>query len=62
MLIRYSTDGPEIETVIPYGNSSNPDSPHFTDQMQMYVDKKLKRMYLDRDDVIINALRTYNPI
>jgi len=62
MLIRYSIDGPEIETVIPYGNSSNPDSPHFTDQMQMYVDKKLKRMYLDRDDVIINALRTYNPI
>ena len=51
MLIRYTKDGPEVETVIPYGNSSDPESPHYTDQMLMYLDKKLKVMSLDREEV-----------
>ena len=62
MLIRYTKDGPEVETVIPYGNSSDPESPHYTDQMQMYLDKKLKVMSLDREDVMADAVRVYNPI
>ena len=35
MLTRYSKKGVEIETVIPYGNSNDPSSPHVTDQMQL---------------------------
>ena len=62
MLIRYSEDGPELETVIPYGNSSDPESPHYTDQMQMYLDKKLKVMSLDREEVMAEAIKIYNPI
>ena len=61
MLIRYSKDGPEIETVIPYGNSSDPSSPHYTDQMRMYSDKKLKIMTLDKDEIFLNATNIYNP-
>ena len=33
MLIRYSKDGPEIESVLAYGNSDDQNSPHFDDQM-----------------------------
>lgn len=62
MLIRYTKDGPELETVIPYGNSSDPESPHYTDQMQMYLDKKLKVMSLEREEVMAEALRVYKPI
>ena len=62
MLIRYTKDGPEVETVIPYGNSSDPESPHYTDQMLMYLDKKLKVMSLDREEVMADAVRIYNPI
>ena len=61
MLIRYSKDGPEIETVIPYGNSSDPSSPHYTDQMRMYSEKKLKIMTLDKDEIFLNATNIYNP-
>ena len=61
MLIRYSKDGPEIETVIPYGNSSDPSSPHYTDQMRMYAEKKLKIMTLDKDEIFLNATNIYNP-
>ena len=59
--IRYSKDGPEIETVIPYGNSSDPSSPHYTDQMRMYSEKKLKIMTLDKDEIFLNATNIYNP-
>ena len=61
MLIKYSDDGPEIETVIPYGSSSNPNSPHYTDQMQMYTEKKLKKMSLDKDEILSQAVRIYSP-
>ena len=61
MLIKYTEDGPEIETVIPYGSSSNPSSPHYTDQMQLYVDKKTKKMTLDKESIYKNAASVYNP-
>ena len=61
MLIKYSDCGPEIETVIPYGSSSNPNSPHYTDQMQMYTEKKLKKMSLDKDEILSQAVRIYSP-
>ena len=61
MLTRYSKKGVEIETVIPYGNSNDPSSPHFTDQMQMYVDKRLKEMTLDKNAIFSDAVKIYNP-
>jgi len=61
MLTRYSKKGVEIETVIPYGNSNDPSSPHFTDQMQLYVDKRLKEMTLDKNAIFSDAIKIYNP-
>ena len=61
MLTRYSKKGVEIETVIPYGNSNEPSSPHFTDQMQLYVDKRLKEMTLDKNAIFSDAVKIYNP-
>ena len=61
MLIKYSEDGPEVETILPYGNSSNPSSPHYTDQMKMYTEKKLKKMSLDKDEILSQAVRIYSP-
>ena len=61
MLVKYSDFNVEIETVLPYGNSNNPSSPHFTDQMRMYIDKKTKTMTLDRESIYKNATSVYNP-
>ena len=61
MLIKYSEDGPEVETILPYGNSSNSSSPHYTDQMKMYTEKKLKIMTLDKDEILSRAVRIYSP-
>ena len=61
MLIKYSEDGPEVETILPFGNSSNSTSPHYTDQMKMYTEKKLKIMTLDKDEILSRAVRIYSP-
>ena len=61
MLVKYSDSNVEIETVLPYGNSNNPSSPHFTDQMKLYIDKKTKSMTLDRESIYKNAASIYNP-
>lgn len=60
-LVRFSKDGVEIESVVPYGASDNPDSPHFTDQMEMYTKGQLKHMTLDREELFQNAEKVYHP-
>jgi acyl-homoserine-lactone acylase len=52
---------PEIESVINYGASSHADSPHYIDQMQMFVDKKTKPMTLNKNEVLKNAKSVYSP-
>ena len=61
MLIKYSDLGVEVETVIPYGNSNNSASPHYTDQMDLYVNKNTKEMTLDKVKIYKEAVRIYNP-
>ena len=61
MLVKYSGSSVEVETVLPYGNSNNPSSPHYTDQMRLYIEKKTKSMTLDREAIYSNADSVYNP-
>ena len=53
--------GPEIESVISYGSSDHPDSPHYDDQMEMYANKKKKKMTLDKESIYKNAKSIYHP-
>ena len=63
MLAKYDENGvSEIETVHPYGASNHPESPHYDDQMDMYVSQKLKKMTLDKKEIMKNAVRTYHPM
>jgi acyl-homoserine-lactone acylase len=60
-LVRYSKDGMEIETINCYGASNKPDSPHYTDQMEMFVNKQTKTMTLDKETIFREAVRKYHP-
>lgn len=60
-LARFSKDGVEIESVHAYGASAKPESPHYTDQMQMYVNRELKTMTLNKEEVMKSAKRVYHP-
>ena len=61
MLIKYDKGGVEVETILPYGNSNNKNSNHYNDQMEMYVDKKLKKMTLNKIDILRDAEKVYSP-
>ena len=62
ILVDFGTDGkPVIHTVNAYGASTRPDSPHYTDQMEMWAAEKTKLMTLDREEVYENAEKIYHP-
>ena len=60
-LIKFTKNGPEIESVISYGSSDNPNSPHFDDQMEIYSSFRTKKMSLNKEKVLLNAKKIYNP-
>ena len=61
MLVRFGEDLPEIETVLPYGISNQPNSTHYTDQMNMYVNHERKKMTLEKEAIYETALKIYHP-
>lgn len=61
-LVRFTKDGPMIESINVYGASARKDSPHYTDQMEMYVNQQTKKMTLDKATVYQQAVKKYNPL
>ncbi len=59
--VQYTDEGVKIESVHPFGASNKPESPHYTDQMPLYVDHKLKEMTLDKEKIMEAAVEVYNP-
>ncbi len=61
-LVRWDMEGNiHLESISPYGASARPESPHYTDQMQRYVDQQTKVMSLVWDNVKTKAERIYHP-
>jgi acyl-homoserine-lactone acylase len=60
-LVRFTKDGPLIESINTYGASSKPGSPHYTDQMEMYTHQQTKPMTLKKEEVYKNAAKIYHP-
>ena len=60
-LVRFNENGPVLESIISFGNSDNPDSDHYTDQMEKYSKFKTKKMTFDRDIIYKEAKKIYNP-
>ncbi len=62
MFVRFAKDGlPKIETINMYGASSHPESKHFDDQVEIYLQQKTKRMTLDKQEIYRNAEKVYHP-
>lgn len=61
-LVRFTKDGPIIESLNVYGASARKNSPHYTDQMDMYVKQQTKTMTLNKATVYQQAVKKYNPL
>ena len=60
-LVRFTKNGPEIESIISFGSSDNPESPHYGDQMELYSQFKTKKMTLNKDTIYATAKKIYHP-
>jgi acyl-homoserine-lactone acylase len=60
-LVRFTKDGPIIESINAYGASSKPNSPHYTDQMEMFTRQQTKPMTLNKKEVYLKAEKIYHP-
>lgn len=62
--VRYPKDGslPIIESVNTFGASMHPDSPHYKDQMDMFLNQQTKPMTLDKATILKNAEKVYHPV
>lgn len=60
-MIRFTVNGPQIETVNAFGASNRKGSRHYDDQMKMYTEQKLKPMTLDKEKVYRDAEAIYHP-
>ena len=61
-LVQFGPNGTKIETVNAYGASAEADSPHYTDQMSLFVNQQLKPMTFDIDEAFANADTVYHPL
>jgi acyl-homoserine-lactone acylase len=60
--VRFPKNGlPIVETSNTYGASSKEGSPHFGDQVDLFLQQKTKPMTLDKEKVLATAKRVYHP-
>lgn len=60
--VRYPKTGlPIIESINTFGASNKPESPHYKDQMELFLKQQTKPMTLDKKEVFKHAEKVYNP-
>jgi acyl-homoserine-lactone acylase len=60
--VRYPKTGlPIIETINIFGASNRPRSPHYKDQMELFLRQQTKSMTLDKEQVFKQAKKIYTP-
>ena len=60
-IIRIGKTKTSYESVMSFGNSARKDSPHYTDQMEMFQNFQLKTIPFNRKEVLKNASKIYSP-
>ncbi len=60
-VVRFSKDNVEIKSINIYGASSNEKSPHYNDQMELFVKRQYKSMTFDKQQLLKEAKSVYHP-
>ena len=63
MFVKYNKEGVEsLESIVTFGASNNPDSPHYNDQMELYTAGKAKSLTLNKETIYKEAEKVYHPV
>ncbi|WP_235298750.1 penicillin acylase family protein [Portibacter marinus] len=60
-LVKFGSDGVEIESINAYGNSEVPGHPYSTSQMEYFAHQKLKKMTFNKEKILEEAIEIYHP-
>ena len=60
-MVRFTADGPVMESVNAFGASNKPSSPHYDDQMSLFVNHRFRPNSLDKSRIYSEAKRVYHP-
>ena len=55
------TNPPRAYSILAYGQSNNPDSPHHADQATLFAQNKMKKVAFSEADIQNNLIRSYRP-
>jgi acyl-homoserine-lactone acylase len=61
LLVDFTDDGPRSRSIINYGASSRPASPHFADQAPLFVRRELKPAWRTEEEIRAHLEREYHP-
>lgn len=55
------TNPPSAYSILAYGQSNNPDSPHHADQVPLFANNQMKKVAYSEEDIQANLIRAYRP-
>lgn len=55
------SDPPKAYSILAYGQSNKEDSPHHTDQAELFANNKMKRVFFTEADIKKEAIKVYRP-
>ncbi|HUP24859.1 MAG TPA: acylase [Thermoanaerobaculia bacterium] len=56
MVLEYTEQGPNAKAFLTYGQSGDPESPHFTDQTELYAKKEWRKILFDQSEIEANKV------
>jgi hypothetical protein len=59
--IEFRAGGVRAATYLHYGQSHDPESPHFFDQAKLLSERRFKPAWLDWKDVVAHTVSSYHP-
>jgi acyl-homoserine-lactone acylase len=59
MVLQYTADGPRAKAFLTYGESGDPESEHFSDQMLLFSKKQWRPVLFSEEDVSADVKREY---
>lgn len=60
-IVEFTRDGPVARSIVAYGNSSRPESPHYEDQAAMFAHGQMKPVLFEMEDILANLEERYRP-